>query len=296
MDKTNIPSFTVDEVSNQLDPYAIRNFIVSDVERKIPSQFLGYPHSLKGIAVSICVKGVANVRIDMREYEIRPNKVLVLLPDHIIEPMQKTDDFMMESLFFSFDFISELPLPSDFRILEKIEQSPCVEVSKEAASNLLKYHEFIVEQYNKKEHQYRQEIAKYLLFALIAEIGSIYSDVEKESKSTNRQEKIVNQFYTLLRRHYREERGVAFYADKICITAKYLASLVKKMTGKSILAWINDAVILTAKVMLKSSDLTVTQIADDLNFIDASSFCRFFKKYAKMTPAQYRESGTKVRI
>lgn len=288
MEKRRITNYTVDELSKQVDPYAIKNFIVSDTQKKIPGFLLEYPHTLDGIVFSICIKGTARFRINMQEYFVEPDTIATILPNAIIEPLEKSDDFFLETLFFSFDFISELPLPADFDILERIEQNPCLRINKEEVKHLLKFHTFIVEQYNRKEHRYRQEIAKCLLFALIAELGALYSSKEQSLKASGRMEKLTAQFFSLLRKHYKRERSVLFYANKMCLTSKYLTTVIRLVTGKSILFWIHDAIITVAKVHLKSSDKTVLQISEELNFCDSSQFCRFFRKHTGMSPKQYR--------
>lgn len=292
----NIPNYTIDELSKQVDPYAIKNFIVSDTEKKIPHFLLEYPHILDGIVFSICTKGHARFRINMLEFNVEPNMIVTILPNSIIEPIEKSEDFLLETLFFSFDFISDFPLPSDFDIIEKINQQPYLKVEEHEVQNFLKFHNFIVEQYNRREHRYRQEIAKYLVFALIAEIGALYSTKENRVKKQTRAEKLTSQFHSLLHKHYKEERNISFYADKMCLTPKYLTSTIKKITGKSIMTWIHEAVIMAAKVQLKSTDKTVLQISEELNFNDASLFCRFFRKYTGISPKQYRESGVSVLI
>lgn len=296
MKKRIIPQYTVDELSKQVDPHAIKNFIVTDISKKIPPFLFEYPHTLEGIAFSICTKGRARFKINMKEIIMEPNSVIVVLPNFIIEPIEKSDDFSMETLFFSFDFISDLPHSSHFNIMEKIEQTPCLYISEEEVKNLLGFHAFIVGQYNRREHRFRQEIAKFLLFALIAEIGVLYCTAEKNSLKLTRIEKLTSQFFILLRRHHTTERNIGFYADKLCLTPKYLTTTIKKNTGKSILNWIHEADITAIKMLLKSSGKTVGQISDELHFSDASILCRFFKKYTGMTPKKYRESGVNVII
>lgn len=296
MKTMNIPNYTVEELSRQLDPHGINNFIVSDNERRIPAFLMKYPHTLEGIVFSICVRGKARFKINMQEFTIKPNAVATILPNTIIEPIERSDDFFLETLLFSFDFIADSPITSYMDILEKIEQNPCLYVSDDERQNLLKFHTFIMEQYNRKDHQQRKEIAKCLLFALIAEIGSLYSTVENSAPKQTRAEKQTSSFFALLRKHYKEERNVAFYADKLCLTPKYLTYTIKKSTGKSVPDWIHEAVISAAKVLLKSSDKTILQISDELNFSDASQFCRFFRKYVHTSPKQYRESDINMLI
>lgn len=83
---------------------------------------------------------------------------------------------------------------------------------------------------------------------------------------------------------------MAFYARELCLTPKYLSSVVKKTTNRTVTEWINETVVLDAKTQLKSSQMTVQQIANYLNFPTPSFFGRFFKKHTGMTPKAYRLS------
>ena len=99
---------------------------------------------------------------------------------------------------------------------------------------------------------------------------------------------IVERFIELVRQHYREERQIGFYADKLCITPKYLSKLVKENTGRSAGEWIENHVILDARAMLQSSDMTIQQIATSLNFPNQSFFGKYFKRATGLSPKQYR--------
>ena len=99
---------------------------------------------------------------------------------------------------------------------------------------------------------------------------------------------IVERFIALVEEHYREERLIGFYADKLCITPKYLSKLVKENTGRSAGEWIESHVILEARAMLQSSDMTIQQIASSLNFPNQSFFGKYFKRATGLSPKQYR--------
>ena len=294
MRKKDILNYTVEEISLQLDPLAMRHFILTDAEKKIPEDLLEYPHALDGIIFSVCTRGSARFKINMQEFHLQPGMTVTILPNTIVEPVEKTIDFSLSTLLFSFDFIADLSLYPHHDLFDIIEQCPCLNISEEDFRYILKYHAFIVEQYNRKDHRYRQEIAKYLLFAFLAEICALYQS--RETSNTTQMEHLAGRFLSILRKNYKEERHLSFYAEKMCLTPKYLTSTIKKITGKSILVWIHEAVIASAKVQLKSSKKTVVQISEELNFADSSLFCRFFKKYTGMTPNQYREHGAKVLI
>ena len=95
-------------------------------------------------------------------------------------------------------------------------------------------------------------------------------------------------FYNLLLAHYKESREVGFYADKLCLTPKYLSAVIKDLTGKSAFEWINDYVTLEAKALLKSTNMTIQQISDELNFANQSFFGKYFKRLTGVSPKEYR--------
>lgn len=84
---------------------------------------------------------------------------------------------------------------------------------------------------------------------------------------------------------------MSFYAEKMNRTPKYLSGEIKRITGRSILEWINEAVLIEMKVQLKTTDYTVLQISEVLNFSSPSVFVQFFKHHTGITPLQYRKQG-----
>jgi YesN/AraC family two-component response regulator len=99
---------------------------------------------------------------------------------------------------------------------------------------------------------------------------------------------VVERFIELVQEHYRKERLIGFYADKLCITPKYLSKLVKEHTGRSAGEWIESHTILEARALLHSSDMTIQQIAASLNFPNQSFFGKYFKRATGLSPKQYR--------
>jgi len=100
---------------------------------------------------------------------------------------------------------------------------------------------------------------------------------------------IVDEFLKLVQKHYKNHSELKFYAGKLCLTTKYLAASVKNGSGRTPRQWVDDYVILEAKTLLKSSDFTVQQIADELNFPSQSFFGKFFKREVGVSPKQYKD-------
>ena len=90
--------------------------------------------------------------------------------------------------------------------------------------------------------------------------------------------------------NYKIDRSVTFYANKLCLTPKHLSGVVKEVSGKTAGEWIDNFVILEARALLKSSEMSVQEIAEYLHFANQSFFGKYFKHYVGMSPKEYRRS------
>lgn len=109
-----------------------------------------------------------------------------------------------------------------------------------------------------------------------------------ERQQHTRQEDIFNRFLELVNKYAVRERSIAFYADRLFLTPRYLSTLVRQCSGRTVMDWVNEAVMQEAKLMLRHTDKLVYQIADELNFPNASFFSKYFRRMAGMTPNDYR--------
>lgn len=286
-------TISIDDASETITDHSIiKNFIVSD--NLIEKQTISLEHPTfieKGIVFALCIKGRLRLKIDLREFEITKNTLITVGPGSICEVTEKSEDLLIEFLFFSIEFTYGLNIPKDIDVLEKIGKSPCLNLTDEQFENLLDFHSFIVKQYKRISHRYRETLVKNLLASFLTETFSIYSESEKNHIAvTGRREEIFHQFGKLLLQHIKEERTVQFYADKMCLSPKYLSQLIKEISGKPIMEWINEITIVIIKAALKTTTNSILQISEELNFPNPSFFGRYFKKHTGMTPLQYRES------
>lgn len=122
----------------------------------------------------------------------------------------------------------------------------------------------------------------------------IYSAYDSQSKAdsplTNvRQEEVFQKFIRLVEKYYSQERNIGFYADKLCITPKYLSQLIYKASGIYAGNHIDNYVIAEAKVLIKSREYSIAQVSDMLNFTSQAYFGRYFKKHTGYTPLEFAE-------
>ena len=122
-------------------------------------------------------------------------------------------------------------------------------------------------------------------------IHSHLPDIEYELRTVKREKEHFNNFLKLLSENYTAHREVGWYAEALHLTPRYLTTTIRKVSGYTVSEWINKFVIKDAKYLLKHSDMTVQQVAYELNFPNQSFFGKFFRKHTGMSPGAFRTSG-----
>jgi len=140
------------------------------------------------------------------------------------------------------------------------------------------------------DEQPTKELVSTMLLTILHGVGSIHQNTETDKRSFNRGEEIVKRLVQYIIKHYINERSVSFYADLLHVSPQHLSTTVNKVTGKTVTDIIAKLVITDAQAKLKSTDMTIQEIAYSLNFPDISFFGKYFKRYTGMSPKQYREN------
>lgn len=176
-----------------------------------------------------------------------------------------------------------------FPLFFLIKERPCVYITPEEQQAFKDYHSFLWSRVKLKDNPFRKEITQGLLVSLFYEIYHIYQGhTTQERIPKTRKEDLFERFLRYISESYKENRSVSYYADKMFLTAKHLSTVVKDVSGKTAGEWIDSLVILEAKALLKSSELSVQEIADELHFANQSFFGKYFKHHTGMSPKEYR--------
>ena len=242
------------------------DFAIFDDIRDIP--FTPYPTRLNAACLAVCRKGRCKMNINLQEYEMKEGVLCIILPEQIVQQGERSDDFSGSFIAVSRDFM-DLVIPTMqqlFPMFFMIKERPCIDITANELQAFEEYHSFLWSKVKLKDNPYRKEITQGLLLALFYEIYDIY------------------QGHTA-----KEERSVSYYADKMFLTPKHLSTVVKEVSGKTAGEWIDSLVILEAKAMLKSSEQSIQEIADELHFANQSFFGKYFKHHTGLSPKEYRK-------
>lgn len=261
--------------------------VLKDIHRLHPN-YTQYKHQFDGLLLSYCSKGSVRININFQEYTLKPGDWVVVLPQLILDPLAVSPDFEVTSILISLDFISAYPILREFIMNNEIRWYPII-TKEQQGQALSPFLDLIENNYFGKKEKSKKAIIQYLIFALITAISASYQSIaEQRGILKTRKAQLIDDFYLHLSQHYKKERQVTFYAEKLHLSPQYLTTLVKKETGHSLTHWIEHVVILHAKSLLKSSTLSINEISLELHFADTSLFCRYFKRCAQLTPIQFR--------
>lgn len=139
-------------------------------------------------------------------------------------------------------------------------------------------------------NHYFNEMIWHRFSIVIYELENYFKKIEVPlGIESVRGDDLTMQFFSLLREHYKEHHEVQFYADKLCITRKYLSKVIRKTMGKSTKDVINHFLILEAKLLLRQPGITLNDVITELHFLDLPAFSKFFKKQTGQSPSSYRK-------
>ena len=248
------------------------------------------PYRSEYYKIGIMLRGTGRLQVNLETYDLGPGSLLLLSPYVIKQWPFMSEDCEALSIFFTKEFVAAGggPNPDTFAFFERDARHVFTPPPAEAASLTALLH--TIGQKYEATHAYREEILRSLVHILLHETAPVYSAQHVAAKTgQTRSQLIAAAFKQLVNTHYATERSLAFYADKLCITPKHLAETVKEATGKRAVAWLAEAVLLEAHVLLQNPALAIGQIADTLHFADQSAFGRFFRNNTGVSPAGYRQ-------
>ena len=252
-----------------------------------------YPAKIDYAVSAICLKGRIDGTINLKPITISENDAIVILPGQIVQYTYISDDFSGLVFILSKRFTDnlEVSIKNSVTVMLYLRENPVLHLTPEEAEHLLKYYDILLHTVRMSDSTNRLKIVHLLLQSLLYIINDFRQLRDENASRKSKREWLFDAFYQLVLTHYKESRKISFYAGKLCLTPKHLSSAIKETTGKSVVEWINNYVILEAKSLLKSSNMTIQQVSDELNFANQSFFGKYFKRITGMSPKEYQEEG-----
>ena len=237
-------------------------------------------------------KGWMTIHYNGRELTLHPNDLYTYSPCLPVTVIATSDDFHGYCLMVDEHISIEAPTVHD---LAHIAYLPIVQLhepkqtlSSEAAQHMMmKMREIIG--YLHSEHIYKGEVLRMLYSIFLLDLQNAQNHAIAHRQTPQRVEEIFIGFIRLLPTHFAEHHDIGFYADQLHITPVYLSRVVRQVTGRTVIDYINQMLMIEASFLLRMSPMSLTQIADHLHFADTPSFSKFFSRLNGMSPKEYRK-------
>ncbi|MBO7110460.1 MAG: AraC family transcriptional regulator [Bacteroidaceae bacterium] len=273
------------------------DFFISRLQDRLEYVHLKYPFRVDCYVAAYCVEGTVDCSVNLTDYHLTTGTLLLFTPGNIVritEPEQ-TEQLRLTLICASTSFITGIGInPSKF-LVEAMDvlRDPCIHLSADETEMLRKYVNLALD-ITKTNPQFIKESIGGLVSSVFYQFAGFLADSKRRQDQetpvrTTRQRQMLEQFIKLAINDHAREHLVGYYADKMCVTPKYLSKIVKDASGRSVPEWLNELLILDAKNMLRHSDMTIKEISAKLNFPSQSFFFRFFKNHTGQTPTQYRD-------
>ena len=293
--QTPINSFTLAELidlAGEQRQGLMRECITASSDSQM--QVFRFPCRIDAFIIGVGTEGETSVSFNLHEFRLKKDSMFIFTPKNILQ-VNSQQYFKADVIAISPDFMRRIniDIKNMMPLFLKFGENPTLALTPEESRSMRGMIAQIERETRGPETHFSFDIVSGLIAATIYKVGDIMyhylaEHPEGQNNSHNRAEEYFKQFTHLLGEHFREERSVGFYARQLCITPKYLTTLIKRISGQSVSEWIDNYVILEAKTLLKYSTMSIQEIAYYLNFPNQSFFGSYFKRNTGMSPSQYK--------
>ncbi len=293
--QTPINSFTLAELidlAGEQRQGLMRECITASSDSQM--QVFRFPCRIDAFIIGVGTEGETSVSFNLHEFRLKKDSMFIFTPKNILQ-VNSQQYFKADVIAISPDFMRRIniDIKNMMPLFLKFVENPTLALTPEESRSMRGMIAQIERETRWPETHFSFDIVSGLIAATIYKVGDIMyhylaEHPEGQNNSHNRAEEYFKQFTHLLGEHFREERSVGFYARQLCITPKYLTTLIKRISGQSVSEWIDNYVILEAKTLLKYSTMSIQEIAYYLNFPNQSFFGSYFKRNTGMSPSQYK--------
>ena len=291
-----LPLIDFDTLKSRLYMYESyqADILVADLNSQ--DVFLNDPVRVNALQVLLVLEGSIDLSIDYVLFQASTNTVVTIMPTHITKVMKYSPNFKGRLMAVSRAFLEQSMMPNHSSSMiqyMKIRKNPTILLQeseiKTLDESMLRLRQTILQ----TSHHLQRLLIQNTLMGFFIEMGNIFSERKEYNTppSLTRKEELFESFLRILYMYCKEQHVVSFYAEQLYITPQYLSLILKELTGRSANKWIDEALMQEAKILLKAPQATVQQVADALHFSDQSTFGKFFKKHAGMSPMEYRKNS-----
>ena len=252
--------------------------------------------AIDAFAIGYIMEGKSITEFNNERYQLEPGMLFILAPTHTCRLVECTPDHKVRVLLLDSNSHN---LSVHLNYLVKSERwiqtyfHPVLKLNEKEALTMKGCVDRIVEQINRDDCPNREAFLRLATTWHHVELDNIMQEHMNELTDNNipltRQQTLARQLYRLIINNYRKEHHAKFYSQQMCLTPQYLNQITSNIFGKTLSAIISDLLFSTARSMILASDMSIQEIANEMNFPDQASFSKFIKKSAGVSPNAMRK-------
>ncbi len=259
---------------------------IQDYKHPIPLQ-------MDFFVLVVCLKGHGSININGENYEIGPNRMLICPPNIVIEKSTATLDFESRGIALSKKFVEQLStiIYGGWDLLLFLSKNPVILLQDDEMALFMQYYELLQSKISRAECHHQDLVMESLFRAFILELLDLLERfVKVVPPSYTSAEMLFRKFLDMLSSTYPRPRSVDAYADRLCVTPKYLSAVCKKTSGRTASELINQSIVNDIRRLLQDRRMSIKEVANELDFPNLSFFGKYVKRMLGMSPKAYRAS------
>ena len=246
------------------------------------------------IGLVVCTRGSYSFKVNEENMEARAGETLFLTENVHFQIESVSADLEYSLLFYRITPIRDIlgNTVMMMRLYATLNPRPFIVLATGEEYALADYTQLLPSASYTESTMFDGHERKLLMLSLTYRLCSIFNrKVVQGGEASGHKIDIFVKLITLISDHYPKERSVSFYADRLCLSPKYLSSMVKGICGYTVQDLVFKAIIRRAIFLMTSTSKTIQESSDELNFPNASAFGTFFKKHTGLSPKNYRISS-----
>jgi AraC family transcriptional regulator, transcriptional activator of pobA len=282
--KKSIPIVPLQKVVNLKD--LSQSIFFAGVDGNGVNAPLNSPYRSDYYGIGLTTAGTSILKADLITYDIVPHSIAAIAPHIIKQWVMRSSDYESYTVFFKKELLLQFNKQQNYLddfIFFKSNEQHVLQASSEQAllvqAQLLQLHDYL-----KGLHPYKTELVAHQLCIVLYTLQDYFQTIDfTRNANSTRSQLLTADFKNLVSKYFRQEHGVKFYAE-------HFSECVKQETSKTAGEWIDENLLLEAKVLLSDASVTISQVSGMLNFNDQSSFGKFFKNLSGQSPKEYKVS------
>ena len=251
------------------------------------------PGTIAAYGYTIVLQGWMTMLFNGREVHFTKDDLIIYTPGMMVSVIDISDDYRGICLVADKDFAFESPTMRD---AIRAAYLPAVELSESRLTlaendlqNLMELMDIIRRYLLSADHPFRSECLRTTYGLFLLELNAIQERAIRNRRFPKRIEELFFDFLRLVPIHFAEHHDVAFYASQLSITPRYLSQIVREVSGRTVVDYINEMLLMETSYLLQQTSLPIADIAVRLHFSETASLTRFFTRMKGINPSMYRK-------